>query len=199
MKTFNIAFFASHGGSNMQAIIDEIEKGRLKSKPALVISNNSKSGSAERARNHNIPFYHISTITYPDEVERTEFIKSLFAEYEINLVVLAGYMKKLPVEIITLVGGRVLNIHPALLPKFGGEGMYGMNVHKAVVESDENYSGATVHLVDSEYDRGKILLQRSIDIFVHDTPESLAERVLKIEHEIYPEVIEMLEKEIIKI
>ena len=199
MKTFNIAFFASHGGSNMQAIIDEIERGRLKSKPALVISNNSKSGSAERAAKHNIPFYHISTITHPDETERTEYIMSLFTQYNINLVVLAGYMKKLPVEIINKVGGRVLNIHPALLPKFGGEGMYGMNVHKAVIESKEYYSGATVHLVDSEYDRGKILHSRSLDVFTDDTPESLAERVLKIEHQIYPEVIEMLENEKIKI
>jgi len=199
MKTFNIAFFASHGGSNMQAIIDEIEKGRLKSKPALVISNNSKSGSAERARNQNIPFYHISTITHPDESERTDFIKSLFDQYKINLVVLAGYMKKLPVEIINKVGGRVLNIHPALLPKFGGEGMYGMNVHRAVIESCDTNSGATIHLVDSDYDRGKILHSRIIDVLANDTPESLAERVLKIEHQIYPEVIEMLENEIIKI
>lgn len=193
MKKFNIAFFASHGGSNMQAIIDNIAKGNLNSKVAALISNNSKSGAAERALKQNIPFYHVSNLTHPDETSRVSQILSIFDKYSIDLVVLAGYMKKLPNAIIENVSGRVLNIHPALLPDFGGESMYGMNVHKAVIESGAKISGATVHLVNSEYDRGRILLQESISIQKDDTPEILAEKVLKIEHKIYPEVIRMLE------
>ena len=98
-------------------------------------------------------------------------------------------MKKLPAEIINFVDGRVLNIHPALLPKFGGEGMFGINVHKAVIESGEKISGATVHLVDSEYDRGRIQNQITVEVLVNDTAESLAERVLKVEHQIYTDTL----------
>ncbi len=199
MKKFNIAFFASHGGSNMQAIIDNIANGNLNSKAALLISNNSKSGAAERALTRNIPFYHISNLTNPDEISRIKQIQFIFDKHGIDLVVLAGYMKKLPNEIIEKVSGRVLNIHPALLPDFGGESMYGMNVHKAVIQSGVKISGATVHLVNSEYDRGRILLQESISIQKDDTPDTLAEKVLKIEHKIYPEVIRMLETGILVI
>ncbi|MDT3737894.1 MAG: phosphoribosylglycinamide formyltransferase [Candidatus Kapabacteria bacterium] len=193
MKSFNIAFFASHGGSNMQALIDASKSGRLKSTPALVISNNSNSIVLERAVKEEIPNFHISSNTHPDDNVRTQYIIKLFELYKINLVVLAGYMKKLPDEVINKVNGRVLNIHPALLPKFGGEGMYGMKVHQAVLDAKETESGVTVHLVDSEYDRGRILLQRTVPVNIDDTPETLAARVLEIEHRIYPEVIEMIE------
>lgn len=199
MKKFNIAFFASHGGSNMQKIIDNIENGNLISNASLLISNNSKSGAAERAKNHNIPFYHISSLTHPVENDRTYQISLLFDEYDINLVVLAGYMKKFPNELIKKVSGKVLNIHPALLPNFGGENMYGMNVHNAVIESGAKISGATVHIVDSEYDRGRILLQESVDVLLDDTPETLAVRVLKAEHIIYSKVISLLESEAISL
>jgi phosphoribosylglycinamide formyltransferase-1 len=195
MKSFNIVFFASHGGTNMQAIIDNIENGKLISKPSLVISNNSKSGAAERAHNYNIPFYHISSKTHPDENGQINYISSLFDKFNIDLVILAGYMKKFPKELIDKVGGKVLNIHPALLPKFGGENMYGLNVHKAVIDAKERISGATIHLVDSEYDRGRILLQHKVDVFPEDTPEDLAVRVLKIEHKLYPQCISFLEQE----
>lgn len=193
MKCYNIAFFASHGGSNMQALIDASKSGRLKSKPALVISNNSNSKALDRAVKEEIPNFHISSNTHPDDNVRTQYIIKLFELYKINLVVLAGYMKKLPDEVINKVNGRVLNIHPALLPKFGGEGMYGMKVHQAVLDAKETESGVTVHLVDSEYDRGRILLQRTVPVNIDDTPETLAARVLEIEHRIYPEVIEMIE------
>ncbi|MDX9789852.1 MAG: phosphoribosylglycinamide formyltransferase [Candidatus Kapaibacterium sp.] len=199
MKCYNIAFFASHNGSNMQSIIEQIKAGILCSKAALIISNNSNSGAAEKAGRYGIPFYHISSKTHLDENERTAFISELYDEFDISLTVLAGYMKKFPPELIRKANGMVLNIHPALLPKFGGEGMFGMNVHKAVIQSGEQFSGATVHLVDSEYDRGRILLQESLEVSPDDTPESLARRVLEIEHRIYPALIKMLELESIKI
>lgn len=177
----------------MQAIIDASKSGRLKSKPALVISNNSNSMALQRAVKEEIPYFHISSQTHPDDSDRVQFIIKLFEQFDINLVILAGYMKKLPNEVINKVNGRVLNIHPALLPKFGGEGMYGMKVHQAVIEAQETLSGVTVHLVDSEYDRGRILLQRTVPVNKDDTSETLAARILEIEHRIYPEVIEMIE------
>ncbi|MBX3044776.1 MAG: phosphoribosylglycinamide formyltransferase [Candidatus Kapabacteria bacterium] len=195
MKTFNIAFFASHGGSNMQAILDAIKDGRLKSNPAVLITNNSKSGACEKAAAFGLLVYHVSSVTHPDDNERAKFIIEILEKFKIDLIVLAGYMKKLPSEVIARMNGRVLNIHPALLPKFGGEGMYGINVHKAVIEAGNKISGATVHLVESEYDRGRILLQKEVVVLADDSPETLAERVLKAEHKLYPNVIELLEKE----
>jgi phosphoribosylglycinamide formyltransferase-1 len=173
----------------MQAILDAIVNGSLKAEPKILISNNSKAYCNERARLHNIDTYHISSKTHPDSDEMESYIISLFDKYEIDTIVLAGYMKKLSPIIINQVNGRVLNIHPALLPKFGGEGMFGMNVHKAVIEANEKESGASVHLVDSEYDRGRILAQESVPVFPEDTPETLAERVLVIEHKIYAETL----------
>ena len=185
----NIAFFASHGGSNMQAIIDAIKENKLNAKASCVISNNSNSTALERAKKENIPAYHISSKTHPEHQEYVRQIIKLLEENNVNIIVLAGFMKKLPAEIINFVDGRVLNIHPALLPKFGGEGMFGINVHKAVIESGEKISGATVHLVDSEYDRGRILNQITVEVLVNDTAESLAERVLKVEHQIYTDTL----------
>jgi phosphoribosylglycinamide formyltransferase-1 len=194
-QKFNIAFFASHGGTNMQAIIDACKSGFLQSKPSLIISNNSESGAIKRAIHENIPFFHISSKTHPLDNERTKQIIQYLIDFDINMIVLAGYMKKLETEIIEKVNGLVLNIHPALLPKFGGENMYGINVHKAVIAAGVTKSGATVHLVDSEYDKGRILLQSEVPVLYDDTPETLAERVLKTEHLIYPKAIKMLETE----
>ncbi len=177
----------------MHAIIDACKSGFLQSKPSLLISNNSKSGAIQRAINENIPYFHISSFSHPDEKIRNNQIIQYLKEYNIDLIILAGYMKKLDSEIIDFVNGMVLNIHPALLPKFGGENMYGMNVHKAVIEAKEKISGATVHFVNSYYDKGKIILQREVEISPNDSPESLAEKVLKIEHIIYPEAIKLLE------
>ncbi|PKL85190.1 MAG: phosphoribosylglycinamide formyltransferase [Ignavibacteriae bacterium HGW-Ignavibacteriae-1] len=190
--SLRIAFFASHGGSNMQAIIDAIKSGETDAVAALVISNNSESGAIERAKKEGIPFSHISSKTHPDENERISTMIEKLDECNIDLIILAGYMKKIPSQIIEHVGGRVLNIHPALLPKFGGEGMYGMNVHKAVIESGETVSGATVHLVDSEYDRGRILMQKEVPVLADDTPETLAARVLVAEHLLYKETLKKI-------
>lgn len=187
MTKLNLGFLASHSGTNMQAIIDNVKSGNLDANLCAVISNNSNSGALERARKEGIPAYHVSEKTYPGNVSAK--IIEIFSQHGVNTIVLAGYMKKLDPSVINHFIGRVLNIHPALLPKFGGEGMYGINVHKAVIEAGEKITGATVHLVSTEYDRGKILMQMQVEVQDNDTPETLAERVLKVEHILYSEVL----------
>ncbi len=186
-EQLRICFFASHGGSNMQAIIDAIKANKINAIAALIISNNSSSFALERAKNEGIPAYHLSSKTNPDDLD--DKIIEKMQMHKVNIVVLAGYMKKLNEKIIDFVKGRVLNIHPALLPKFGGRGMYGMNVHKAVIESGEEKSGPTVHLVNSKYDEGRILKQMEVPVLKNDTPDELAARVLEKEHIIYAQTI----------
>jgi phosphoribosylglycinamide formyltransferase-1 len=174
----------------MQAIIDAIKAKTLDANPALVISNNSSSYALQRAEQEGIPNYHLSSKTNPDNLN--DAIIEKMKTHEVNIIVLAGYMKKLDDSIIDYVSGRVLNIHPALLPKFGGQGMYGINVHKAVIAAGEKESGPTVHLVNNRYDDGRILNQRKILVLQNDTPESLAERVLIEEHIIYAETLQKI-------
>lgn len=187
-----LGFMASHSGTNMQAIIDAIKEGKLNAQACAVISNNSNSLALERARIEGIPAYHISSKKYPDEEELAQAIINAFKENGVDTVVLAGYMKKLSPNVIHAFNGRVLNIHPALLPKFGGKGLYGMYVHEAVIRAGEKISGATVHLVDEHYDHGKILNQKTVDVSPEDTPESLAQKVLKIEHQLYVETLQKI-------
>lgn len=190
----NVGFLASHGGSNFQAIVDAIKSGKLSAVASCVISNNSKAFVRERAEKENIPFYHISGKTHPNPEDHDKAIIDAFKHHDVNIVCLAGYMKKLSDTVLNEFHGRVLNIHPALLPKFGGKGMYGINVHKAVIESGEKTSGVTVHLVDSKYDRGRILAQTKVPVEKDDTPEDLADRVLTAEHQIYWQTLVKIEK-----
>lgn len=174
----------------MQAIVNAIKSGKLEAEAAVVISNNSGSGALEKANNEGIPHYHISGKTHG--LEEAESICKVLKEHKVDLVILAGYMKKIGDEILAEFKGRILNIHPALLPKFGGPGMYGMNVHTAVIEAGEKESGPTVHLIDEHYDRGRILAQEKVRVEINDTPETLAARVLKAEHKIYAETIQKI-------
>lgn len=192
MVKLRLGFLASHGGSNMQSIIDSINSGNLDAEAAVIISNNSNSGAMERAEKEGIPHYHISGKTHPGDGGEDTAIVDALKKHDVNLVVLAGYMKKAGPKLLTEFKGRILNIHPALLPKYGGKGMYGMFVHEAVIKAGEKFSGPTVHLVDEKYDHGRILLQREVTVDPGDTPETLAARVLKEEHKIYPEVIRMI-------
>jgi len=191
MIQLNIGFLASHSGSNMQAIIDNVKLGNLKSNLCAVISNNSNSIALQRANDANIPAYHVSESTNQGKVPYR--IIEIFDYHNVDTIILAGYMKLLEPIVIEHFKGRVLNIHPALLPKFGGKCMYGMNVHKAVIEANEKYSGATIHLVSAEYDKGRILAQMQVPVIDDDTPQSLAERVLKIEHKLYSDTIKKIE------
>jgi phosphoribosylglycinamide formyltransferase-1 len=192
MNKLRLAVFASHEGSNMQSIIDASKQDKLQGEVVCVISNNSSSGALKRAEKEGIAFYHVSAKTHPIEKDFSDKILEILNLHKVDLIILAGYMKKIPVEILRAYHNKILNIHPALLPKFGGKDMYGMNVHKAVIASGEKKSGATVHIVDENYDQGKILNQIEVAVLSDDTPETLAQRVLKVEHKIYVETIQKI-------
>jgi formyltetrahydrofolate-dependent phosphoribosylglycinamide formyltransferase len=189
----NICIFASGNGSNFKSIYRAHRKGKIKSNIKLLITNNSSCGAALFAKKYKIPCEHISSEKYDDnelEIKMT----SVLIKHKIDFIVLAGYMKKLPDSIVNKYQDRIINIHPALLPSFGGKGMYGLNVHKAVLESGVRYSGLTIHYVDNEYDNGRIIFQKSVKIDDEDTPETLQEKILKQEHIYYPKIIAELEK-----
>lgn len=187
-----IGFLASHGGSNMQAILDACRDGRLPADPALLICNNPDARAIERARDAGMPSILLNSKTHPDETARDAAIRDALLDHRVDWVALAGYMRKLGPAMLAAFPGRILNIHPALLPKFGGPGMYGIRVHQAVLAAGESLSGATIHLVDSEYDRGPILAHATAPVLPDDTAESLAARVLEVEHRLYPETLRRL-------
>jgi phosphoribosylglycinamide formyltransferase-1 len=185
----NIAVFASGRGSNFQAILRSIDEGILSARISLVVSNVSSAGALETARTRGIPALHLSRSQFPSDEAYAEAMLRALEEHEVSLIALAGYLKKVPAAVIGRYRNRILNIHPALLPKFGGHGMYGIHVHEAVIAAGETVSGATVHIVEEEYDRGPIAMQRTVEVLPGDTPETLAARVLSVEHELYPEAI----------
>jgi phosphoribosylglycinamide formyltransferase-1 len=177
-----VGFLASHRGSDMQAVIDACGDGRLAAVPAVVISNNADSEALDRARRHGIAHYHLSGTTHPDPTRLDAAIADALAAHGVELVVLAGYMRKLGSITLERFRGRVVNIHPALLPRFGGQGMYGQRVHEAVLAAGERETGVTIHVVDAEYDHGPILAQCRVPVLPGDTAETLAARVLEREH-----------------
>jgi len=187
MQELNLGFLCSHGGSNMQAIIENVKKGNLRANLCAVISNNHQAGAIQKAQKANIPHYIVNEKTHPNKTN--EEIINIFKSHNVDTVILAGYMKLVSKSLIDAFYGRVLNIHPALLPKFGGKGMYGLNVHKAVLDAKETKSGATIHTVTPIYDDGKILAQVEVPVFPDDTPEILAERILKEEHKLYSDTL----------
>jgi len=191
MADLSIAVFVSGGGSNLQAVIDSVKDGKIHGQVNAVISNNSAAFALRRAEMEHIAAYHISNKLFPVPADFLSQINSVLVRHSINLIVLAGYMKLLPLEIVRRFRGRIINIHPALLPKYGGHGMYGINVHKAVIDAGEAQSGATVHFVDEVYDNGAIIIQRAVPVFPDDTPEILAARVLEVEHRILPLAVGM--------
>jgi phosphoribosylglycinamide formyltransferase-1 len=194
-----LGFLASHGGSNVQAILDACREGRLDAEPCVVISNNSDAPVLDRAMAARVPAFHLSAHVHPDPIRLDEAILATLEKHRVNLIVLAGYMKKLGPKTLARYRGRVLNMHPALLPKFGGRGMYGHHVHDAVLAAGEKESGATVHLADEEYDTGRILAQRKVPVRADDTSESLAARVLEVEHHLYAETLQRIARGEIKL
>jgi phosphoribosylglycinamide formyltransferase 1 len=185
----NLGFLASHNGSNMQAVITAFKTGVLNAKPVAVISNNGDSGALSRAKQEGIPYYHLSSKTHPEPEALDTAILNALVSNQVGLVILAGYMRKLGVKTLRHYRGRVLNIHPALLPKYGGEGMYGIRVHQAVLAAGEKETGVTIHLADKDYDRGAIIAQSRVPVLPGDTAEILANRVLEREHEFLVETI----------
>jgi phosphoribosylglycinamide formyltransferase 1 len=187
-----IAVLASGGGSNLQALIDHFNANESAvARVALVVSDRAQAGALERARRAGIAAHHVSTKERAPEAVAADLLE-LLDRHRIGLIALAGYLKLVPAEVVRRYAGRIVNIHPALLPKFGGPGFYGARVHQAVIAAGERVSGATVHLVDEEYDRGRILAQAEVPVHAHDTAEALAARVLEAEHRLYPAVIEAL-------
>jgi len=199
MEKLRIGFLASHNGSNMQAIIDAIKRGDLDAVPAVVISNNSNAYALERARKEGIPAYHLSIKQFNSEDELDQAILDTLVKHNVNIVCLAGYMKKIGHKVLSFYKNRILNIHPALLPKFGGKGMYGKFVHEAVLKAGETQSGCTVHIVDEIYDHGRILGQKVVPVYPNDTVETLSARVLEQEHILYPEILQKIAKGEIKL
>jgi len=176
----------------MQAIIDACRSGELDAEPRVVISNNSRSGAMERAARAGIPAVHLSSVTHPDPQALDRAMLAVLQQHGVELVCLAGYMRRLGP--LTLAGyrHRVLNIHPALLPRFGGEGFYGERVHAAVLAAGASESGATVHLVDARYDHGPIVAQVRVPVLPGDTVATLAARVLEQEHLIYKRTLQRI-------
>jgi phosphoribosylglycinamide formyltransferase-1 len=192
MPTLELGFLSSHGGSNMQAIIDASMEGRLDARLCVAISNNSGSTALERARRAGIPAYHLSSHTHPDPDDLDRAILETLRRHGVGLVVLAGYMKRLGPRTVAAYRARILNIHPALLPKFGGQGMYGRHIHEAVLAAGERATGVTIHLADEEYDQGPVLAQTVVPVREDDTAETLAARVLEREHQFYVETLQRI-------
>ncbi len=185
----NIAVFASHGGSDLQAIIDACKTGHLNAKVRVVISNNIDALALKRAKEENIPAFHFSQQVISDSEVLEKAMLNVLIEHEIHIIFLAGYLKILGSSIIKTFEGRIFNIHPSLLPKYGGKGMYGLHVHTAVLNAHETETGITIHRVNDEYDSGEIVAQKTVPVFYGDTPETLAERVLEQEHVFIVEIL----------
>ena len=183
-NTFNIAIFASGGGSNAAAILEHF-KDNDKVKVGLIVTNNAHAGVISHANAHDVPAYIHST-----EELKNGYLLQLLQNFDVDFIVLAGYLKLIPENLVRAYPHRIVNIHPALLPKFGGKGMYGMHVHKAVKEAGETVSGPTIHFVNEQYDEGDIIAQYKCDIAKEDTAEDIQKAVLKLEHQHYPRCIE---------
>lgn len=187
-----LAVFVSGGGSNFRSIHEASKRGSLHGDVVVLVTNKSECGGAEYARNNGIP-----VIMFPKAKDESDGLcpndlVDTLRRFEVDLILLAGYLKLIPVELIQAFERSIINIHPSLLPAFGGKGHYGMKVHKAVIAFGARFSGPTVHFVDEHYDTGRILAQRVVPVLANDTAEELAARVLREEHQLYVEVVEAL-------
>ncbi len=191
MPHLRLAVLASGRGSNLEAILRAIERRELDAEVVVVISNNSTAGALEIARAHGIAAVHLSSRQFATQEEFDQAFLNLLERHGVNFIALAGYLKMLSPTVVRAFRHRILNIHPALLPSFGGKGMYGHYVHEAVLAYGCKVSGATVHLVDEEYDTGPPVMQECVPVHEDDTPETLAARVLTVEHRIYAQALQL--------
>jgi len=182
-----ISFLASHGGSSARAIIDAINNGELEAQAGVIVTNNAGSTIAAWCRETDFPVVHISGKTHPDPEQADAALLAALQRAHTDLVVCSGYMKKIGPRTLAAYPGKILNIHPALLPKHGGKGIYGDKVHEAVLKAGDTETGATVHLVTDEYDQGPILKQSHVPVYPGDTVESLRQRVQATEPGLYIE------------
>lgn len=189
MEKVKIGVLVSGGGTNLQAIIDAQDAGEINGNISVVISNKKDAYALERAKKHHIETLFLDPERYPDRVEYTKTITEELKKRGVGLVCLAGFMCILGPYFVERFRGKAMNIHPALLPSFGGKGLYGHHVHEAVIKAGVKFSGCTVHFVDEGCDTGPIILQKVVPVLDNDIPESLAEKVLKQEHKAYPEAV----------
>ena len=187
LKKIKLGFLASGRGSNILAILNDRKEGKLDAEPAVVISNNATAGALEYAREAGIPAFHLSTQTHPEKLD--DVITDTLKSHAVDWVILAGYMKKIGPQLLEEFQGKIFNIHPSLLPKHGGKGMFGIHVHESVLASGDSETGVTIHLVDGEYDQGRILAQKRVKVEEGDDAVTLAARVLKLEHQLYSETL----------
>ena len=185
-----LGMLASHRGSNVQAVVAACREGRLQAKPGVIISNNASSGVLQFAQSAGIPALRIGGDAFADDDVRDRAILEALQAHGSDLVLLLGYMKLLGPRTTAAYRGRILNTHPALLPRFGGQGMYGNKVHAAVLAAGETETGVTVHLVDEQYDHGAIVAQAKVPVQPGDTVETLAARVLAREHAFLVETLQ---------
>jgi phosphoribosylglycinamide formyltransferase-1 len=183
----HLAIFASGNGTNAKAIIEYFRQ-NPEVKIECIICNNAKGKVLTIAQEFQIPYYIISR----SDLYKTDHVLNLLKSSNIDLVILAGFLWMIPVKLLEEFPNRIINIHPALLPKFGGEGMYGQRVHESVLYAGEKETGITIHYLNDKYDEGEIIFQKSIPLNEDDTSESIAERVHELEHEWYPRIIEEL-------
>jgi len=199
LKPLNLAVLASGRGSNLRAIVEAIDQGRLNAHVRVVVSNKAQAGALDFARQRGIPAIFLSPEEYPSPEAFDQKLLEVFEAHGVDFIALAGYLRLISPVVIERYRNRIVNIHPALLPAFGGKGMYGPRVHEAVLDYGCKVTGVTVHLVDEQYDHGPVLLQRCVEVRDDDTPESLADRVLKIEHQLYAEALQLFAEGRVKV
>lgn len=190
-RPLKLAVFASGRGSNFQSILDAVDRGELRLDVVLCLSDRENVGALERAERHGVATAVIHPKSYDSESDFAAAMIDVLEQHEVNFIALAGYMKKIPAAIIRAYSGRMVNIHPALLPAFGGHGMYGRRVHEAVIEYGVHWTGATVHVVEEEYDTGPVVLQEPVPVLPNDTADDVAARVLELEHRLYPAALRL--------
>ena len=190
----NIAFLASYNGSSAQAITDACLSGDLIAAPSLLITNNANAKALEWAENKGLKTACLNSTTHPDPSDLDQAIAQKLRDHKIGMVVLSGYMKLIGPRTMDAVDGKILNIHPALLPKYGGKGMYGHHVHQAVKDNGDRETGATIHLVSEEYDEGKIIAQKKVEVLPNDSVDMIEEKVKAIEPEFYIDTIRKILK-----
>ncbi len=193
--SLRVAVFASGGGSNFQSLVEHADLYQV----VLLICSHSDAGALARAQMLGVQAHVVSPRTYKDEDAYAAATLALLHQENVELISLAGYLSKIPSQIIDAFKGRILNIHPALLPNFGGKGFYGRRVHEAVIEAKHSVSGATVHFVDEGYDTGPILLQENVPVLQDDTPESLAARILTVEHQLFPKAVRLVAQDRVRL
>ena len=187
-----LGMLASHRGTNVQNVVEACREDRLAAEPALIINNNRDSAVLEFGRSRGVPSVWIGGAAYEDQALRDEAICTQLSNHDVDVLLLLGYMRSLGPSTLGCFRNRILNIHPALLPKHGGKSKYGIHVHESVLASGDTETGVSIHLVDGEYDQGPVIAQCRVSVFNSDTPATLQARVLAREHEFLVETLNMI-------